>query len=82
MTSIDVLFRVYVHGRPTVRTTLNIDDDLLTEAQRLTGMSGKAELVRAGLQALIERESARRLARLGGSEPQLQAVPRRRSSKG
>jgi len=64
-----------------VRTTLNIDDDLLNEAQRLTGLASKAELVRAGLQALIERESARRLARLGGSEPQLQSMPRRRSAK-
>lgn len=65
-----------------MRTTLNLDDDLLAEAQRLTGLSGKAELVREGLQALIERESARRLARLGGSEPQLQAVPRRRANRG
>ena len=65
-----------------MRTTLNLDDDLLAEAQRLTGLSGKAELVREGLQALIERESARRLARLGGSEPQLQAVPRRKANRG
>ncbi len=65
-----------------MRTTLNIDEDLLAVAQRLTGLSGKAELVRAGLQALIERESARRLARLGGSDPQLKAVPRRRAAKG
>lgn len=64
-----------------MRTTLNIDDDLLNEAQRLTGLSSKAELVRSGLQALIERESARRLARLGGSEPQLKSLPRRRSAK-
>jgi Arc/MetJ family transcription regulator len=64
-----------------VRTTLNLDDDLLAEAQRLTGLSGKAELVREGLRALIERESARRLARLGGSEPQLKAVPRRRATR-
>ena len=64
-----------------MRTTLNIDDDLITEAQRLTGMSSKAELVRAGLQALIERESARRLAKLGGSESQLQSVSRRKSSR-
>ena len=61
-----------------MQTTLNIDDTLLEEAQRLTGMTGKAELVREGLRALIERESARRLARLGGSEPQLKLVPRRR----
>jgi Arc/MetJ family transcription regulator len=62
-----------------MRTTLNIDDQLLDEAQRLTGMSEKAALVREGLRALIERESARRLARLGGTEPQLESVPRRQS---
>jgi Arc/MetJ family transcription regulator len=61
-----------------MRTTLNIDDVLLKEAQRMTGMTSKAELVREGLRALIERESANRLARLGGSEPKLKAVPRRR----
>jgi Arc/MetJ family transcription regulator len=62
-----------------MRTTLNIDDQLLEEAQRITGMSEKAALVREGLRALIERESARRLARLGGSEPQLEPVSRRQS---
>ena len=62
-----------------MRTTLNIDDQLLEEAQRLTGLSEKVALVREGLRALIERESARRLAKLGGSEPQLNPVPRRQS---
>lgn len=62
-----------------MRTTLNIDDELLEEARRITGVKEKAALVREGLRALIERESARRLARLGGSEPQLQDVPRRRT---
>ncbi len=62
-----------------MRTTLNIDDQLLDEAQRITGMTEKSALVREGLRALIERESARRLARLGGSEPQLESVPRRQS---
>ena len=62
-----------------MRTTLNIDDELLEEAQRLTGESEKTALVREGLRALIERESARRLAQLGGSEPRLQPVERRRS---
>ena len=61
-----------------MRTTVNIDDDLLEKAQELTGISEKTSLVRAGLQALIERESARRLARLGGTQPQLRPIPRRR----
>jgi Arc/MetJ family transcription regulator len=62
-----------------MRTTLALDDDLVAEAQRLTGTREKSALVRQALQALIERESARRLARLGGSEPELSEVPRRRS---
>jgi len=61
-----------------MRTTLAIDDDLLARAQRLSGVQEKSALVREGLKALIERESARRLARLGGSEPRLKTVPRRR----
>ncbi len=61
-----------------MRTTLVLDDDLLGEAQRLTGMTEKTALVREALRSLIERESARRLARLGGSEPTLAKVPRRR----
>ena len=60
-----------------MRTTLNIDEQLLAEAQRITGVSEKAVLVREGLRALIERESARRLARLGATEPQLKDIPRR-----
>ncbi len=60
-----------------MRTTLNIDDQLLAEAQRISGVREKTALVREGLRALIERESARRLARLGGSEPQLISIPRR-----
>jgi len=62
-----------------MRTTLNIDDELLAEAQRVTGLKEKVALVREGLRALIERESARRLAKLGGSEPQLKPVPRQQS---
>lgn len=62
-----------------MRTTLNIDDELLREAQRVTGVAEKTALVREGLRALIERESARRLARLGGSSPDLRSVPRRQS---
>lgn len=63
-----------------MRTTLALDDDLLAEAQRLTGTTERTVLVRQALTALIERESARRLARLGGSEPALGAVPRRRNA--
>jgi Arc/MetJ family transcription regulator len=63
-----------------MRTTLALDDNLLAEAQRLTGVTEKTALVREALRALIERESARRLARLGGSEPNLGAVPRRRTA--
>ena len=61
-----------------MRTTLNIDDDLLRRASTLTGVREKTSLVRLGLQALIARESARRLAELGGSEKGLKAVRRRR----
>ena len=62
-----------------MRTTLNLDDALLDEAQRLTGINEKTALVRAALEALIERESARRLAKLGGSEPGLTPIPRRQA---
>ena len=62
-----------------MRTTINLDEELLEEARRLTGMTERTALIREGLRALIERESARRLARLGGSEPQLQGIARRRS---
>ena len=63
-----------------MRTTLNIEDKLLVKAQRVSGLKEKTALVREGLKALIERESARRLAQLGGTEPQLRPVPRRRSN--
>jgi len=61
-----------------MRTTLALDDDLILEAQRLTGTSEKGALIREALRALIERESARRLAKLAGSEPDLRDIPRRR----
>ncbi len=62
-----------------MRTTLSLDDELIAQAQAFTGLKEKSALVREALKALIERESARRLARLGGSEPELEPVPRRRS---
>jgi len=63
-----------------MRTTLALDDDLVLEAQRLTGTKEKSALVRQALRALIERESARRLARLGGSERDAEVVPRRQTT--
>jgi Arc/MetJ family transcription regulator len=61
-----------------MRTILTLDDELLAKAQAFTGLKQKSALVREALEALIERESARRLARLGGSESELGASPRRR----
>lgn len=63
-----------------MRTTLNIDDDLYAQAVELTGVHEKTALVRESLHALIERESAKRLALLGGSEPDLMPIPRRQSN--
>lgn len=63
-----------------MRTTLNIDDDLLAEAGRLTDIREKTALVRAGLEALIARETARRLAALGGTDTKAKSGPRRRSA--
>jgi len=62
-----------------MRTTLNIDEKLVRRAEELTAVKEKTSLVRLGLEALIARESARRLARLGGSERRLRSVRRRRS---
>ncbi len=63
-----------------MRTTIVLDDDLLQKAQSLTNLTEKSGLVREALKALIERESAKRLANLGGSEPQLENIPRRQTS--
>ncbi len=63
-----------------MKTTMNIDDGLLERARRLTDIREKTALVHAGLEALIARESARRLARLGGSERKLRPIPRRRTA--
>jgi Arc/MetJ family transcription regulator len=62
-----------------MRTTINIEDELIEKASKLTGVKEKTALVRLGLEALIARESSRRLAKLGGSEKDLQQIPRRRS---
>jgi Arc/MetJ family transcription regulator len=61
-----------------MRTTINIDDELLAKATKLAGGLSRAAMVSEGLKAFIERESAKRLARLGGTQPQLKSAPRRR----
>ena len=60
-----------------MRTTIVLDDNLVAKAQAMTGLREKSALVREALEALIQRESARRLAKLGGSEPDLRPIPRR-----
>lgn len=62
-----------------MRITINIDEDLLDKAQRISGLKERTALVHEGLRALIQRESARRLARLGGTERKLKPVPRRKT---
>jgi len=62
-----------------MRTTLNLEDKLLNKASKLTGIKEKTSLVKLGLEALIARESAKRLARLGGSEKKIKIIPRRRT---
>jgi Arc/MetJ family transcription regulator len=62
-----------------MRTTLNLDENLVARATRMTGIREKTALLNAGLEALIARASSRRLAALGGSEPELEVPPRRRS---
>ena len=63
-----------------MRTTLNIEDKLFEKATNITGIKEKTALVKLGLEALIARESARRLAKLGGTQKQLQAIPRRKGA--
>jgi Arc/MetJ family transcription regulator len=62
-----------------MQTTINVDDALLAEAERLTGIHDRVKLLHEGLRALIHREAARRLARLGGTQPDLRPIPRRRT---
>lgn len=64
-----------------MRTTLNVDDKLLNQAEQLTGISEKTTLLKLGLQALIAKESAKRLALLAGTEKTLQTIPRRRAKE-
>ena len=63
-----------------MRTTLNIEDSLIDKATKITGIKEKTAIVKLGLEALIARESARRLAKLGGTQKQLQEIPRRKGA--
>jgi Arc/MetJ family transcription regulator len=63
-----------------MRTTLNIEDSLMDKASKLTGITEKTALIKLGLEALIARESARRLAKMGGTQKQLQEIPRRKGA--
>ena len=63
-----------------MRTTINIEDKLIEKASKLTGINEKTSLVKLGLEALIARESSKRLAKLGGTEKDLRSIPRRRST--
>ncbi|MBA4390797.1 MAG: DUF2191 domain-containing protein [Syntrophus sp. (in: bacteria)] len=65
-----------------MRTTLNIEDALIDSASRLTGIREKTTLVKLGLEALIARESSKRLAKLGGTERQLKNIPRKKTLGG
>ncbi len=64
-----------------MRTTVRIDESLLSLAQDITGITSRNAILKEALEALIQRESARRLARLGGSEPQMMDIPRRKNEK-
>jgi Arc/MetJ family transcription regulator len=63
-----------------MRTTINLDDELLAQAQLVSGLTERTQLLREALLALVQRESARRLAKLGGTQAQLQPIPRRQSA--
>lgn len=70
---------MHIAKEESMRTTLNIEDKLIDKASKLTGIKEKTSLVRLGLQALIAKESSKRLAKLGGTEKKLKISPRRRS---
>jgi Arc/MetJ family transcription regulator len=65
-----------------MRTTVTVDDELIAAAESYTGIKEKPALIRHALKALVEREAAKRLARLGGSEPDLKPISRRRTGRG
>jgi len=71
--------KLHITEEGLMRTTLNIEDELLAKAAKLTGVQEKTSLVRLGLEALIARESSKRLAKLAGTEKKLEMIPRRRA---
>jgi Arc/MetJ family transcription regulator len=73
--AVDHAYRIYIPI--CMRTTLNIDDATYQKAAKLTGIKEKTQLLHEGLRSLIERESARRLAKLGGRSPRVKSIPRR-----
>jgi Arc/MetJ family transcription regulator len=77
---INTYVNAYYFWRVPMRTTLNIEDELLDKAAKLTGVKEKTSLVRLGLEALIAMESGKRLAKLGGTEKKLEMIPRRRAA--
>jgi len=79
---LQLMHKITSQNYPAMRTTVTIDEVLLSRAQRLSGVQERSALLKEALSALIQRESARRLARLGGTEPKLEDVARRREGKG
>lgn len=75
------MMHILLRQEAGMRTTITLDDELLEKAAKLTRIEERPALIREALKALIERESARRLARLGGSDPAASAPPRRRSAR-
>jgi Arc/MetJ family transcription regulator len=75
------IYNICISFEVSMRTTLNIEDELLARAAELLGIKEKTALVRLGLEALIAVESAKRLAALGGTEKELQMIPRRRAEE-
>jgi Arc/MetJ family transcription regulator len=78
----DAGFHADDEGAATMRTTISLDDELLENAKRYTGIDETAAVVRKALKTLIELEASRRLARLGGTMPDLKPIPRRRTRRG
>jgi Arc/MetJ family transcription regulator len=75
-----MMLKLMIERMSEMRTTMNLDDELVARAQELTGIKERNTLVRMGLEALVQREAGRRLAKLGGTDPDIEDIPRRRES--